>query len=141
MILEQSEAGTLTIRSGDCRLELSDLEYPHGDALALYRATLFGAGLEATGSVEAIGDDGLAEFLSDIAESALWEGERTWRALSGLELRAFVNDRGNVTATFLVHGRAWDPPWSASCQFKVDLGDFRGLSTEVRRWFVAGAPG
>lgn len=137
-MIEQSETGSLTVGSGDSGIELSDLVFPHGDALALYRAALFGSGLKATASVEAIGDDGLAEFLSGISESTLWDGQRSWSALSGLDLSAEVNNRGNVTLTFQIHGRSWDPNWSASSRVGLDLGDFKSLSRAVSDWFADG---
>lgn len=141
MIEHDHGSRTLTLRSGDASVEFSALQFPHADALALYSVKLSSAGLQATGSVEAIGDDGLAEFLGDIAVSAPWEGQRTWRALTVLAVSATVNDRGNVSTTFGIDGRAWDSPWSASCRLEFDLGDFVTLSSEVRSWFSIGAPG
>lgn len=140
VIERDKEAGTLTIRSADAAIEFSDLEYPHDDALALYRVALSGDGLHASGSVEAVGDDGLAEFLREISVSVPWEGQRTWRALTALEVSAVVNDRGNVSTAFRLDGRAWDPPWSANCRFEFDLGEVATLSTEARDWFSADAP-
>lgn len=137
VIERDAEAGVLTIRTADATIEFSELEYPHDDALALYRVALSGDGLRASGSVEAIGDDGLAEFLRMISVSLPWEGQRTWRALTALEVSAVVNDRGNVSTVFRLDSRAWDPPWSASCRLDFDLGDFAALSTEVREWFSA----
>ena len=93
VVERNSEAGTLTIRSGDAAIEFSDLEYPH-DALALYRVELSGDGLQASGSVEAIGDDGLAEFLKEMSVSSPWEGQRTMAGAAGSWVLAVIQNLG-----------------------------------------------
>ena len=109
VVERNSEAGTLTIRSGDAAIEFSDLEYPH-DALALYRVELSGDGLQASGSVEAIGDDGLAEFLKEMSVSSPWKGNEPWRALPGLgSLPSY-----KILGGWLLPGRLAEVPPAAS---------------------------
>ncbi len=134
-MIEFGDAGSLTIRSDDAGIELFDLEYPHADALALYCVTLSGAGLSATAPVEAIGDDGLAAFLSELAQSDPWDGERSWSALSGFGLAVAVNARGNETLMFTIQDPSRDQNWSATARVGLDLGDLAGLANAVREWF------
>lgn len=124
----------LSFTDGELSVVFSALSYPHDDALALYTVTLSGPSLDASACVEGVIDDGLAQFLADIGGSSLWEGERSWRALTCVRCDARVDQLGHVTLAWTVDD-GWRQRWSSTISTQHDLGDFPALADAARRCF------
>lgn len=140
IVLDQDDRGarrlTIESSSNDARLELRQTP-DSGHEVGLYAVRLTVAGLQAQADVYFYGDDGLPQFVADLARDWRgWSGRREWNSLEGqLTLDAEHDGLGTVEMIAGLTPDAAFLPWRASAVLHVDPGALDGAAASVARFF------
>lgn len=142
MVFHVIEDGVeLTDEVGHVRVRLRDSHRPWSDEIIDFTAELLHGGLTAANGVRTIQGDGLAEWLTELAQSfSGWSGRRSWQSLErDLTIHGIHDGRGHVTLIFAARGpvgyRA--DAWEATVATALDAGeDMRNFADEVRAFLA-----
>lgn len=140
IVLDQDDDGIrrLSIESStnDARLVLRQPP-DAGHEVDSYAVRLSVAGLQAHADVYFYGDDGLPEFVADLARDWRgWSGRRDWYSLEGqLTLDAEHDGLGTVEVIAGLTPDAAFLPWRASAVLHLDAGGLDGAADSVARFF------
>lgn len=131
----------ITDEVGHARVRLRGGHRPWFDEIFDFKAELLHDGLTAVNGVRTIQGDGLAEWLTELAESFPgWSGTLSWQSLErDLTIHANHDGRGHVTLIFAMRGpvgyRA--DAWEAAVATALDAGeDMRNFANEIRAFLT-----
>jgi hypothetical protein len=122
---------------GRARVRLLAPQRPFSDELVDFRIELQDHGLNAVAGVRTIEGDGLALWVTSLADTyAGWDGEQSWESLErDARIEARHDGCGHVTLRFVIRGpRAYElAAWEASVSVTLDAGeDIAGLAREIK---------